>query len=105
MNEVERLKDVLGRLYDLYESGEPCNEIGDDGELGASLGNAVKMPFDLEHEILNLIVDKAHPHEQACANCGKPYRAHLLHDGNKCHPGEVGGWFPKSIATALEKRA
>ena len=39
----------------------------------------------------------------AGANCGKPYRAHLLHDGNKCAPGSVHGWFPKSIADAIAK--
>ena len=101
MNEVEHLKDVLGRFYDLYENGDPCNEVSGDGEFGVSLGNAVKLPFDLEQEILNLIVDKAEPYEQECANCAKPYRAHLLHDGNKCRPGSVAGWFPKSVADAI----
>ena len=85
---VERLKMALGNFYDKWENGTPCQEADEDGiiEGGSSLGNAVKLSFAEEQEILNLIVDTPEPHERACANCGKPYRAHLLHDGNKCSP-------------------
>ena len=36
-----------------------------------------------------------------CANCGKTYGEHLLHDGNKCSLGSVMGWFPKTLADAM----
>lgn len=38
---------------------------------------------------------------ELCANCGNVYQEHLLHDGNKCHVGSVNGWFPKSVADAI----
>ncbi len=103
--ERNRLKDALTNLYDKWENGTPCQEASEGGELidGTNLGNAVKLTFAEEQEILNLIVDKPEPYEQACANCGKPYRAHLLHNGNKCFPASVECWFPKSIADALTK--
>ena len=39
---------------------------------------------------------------EVCANCGKPYGEHLIHDGNKCSYGSITGWFPKAIADALD---
>ena len=102
---IDRRRDALAMLYDKWENGVPCYEATDGqiDEAGPSIGNSFKLSFAEEQEILNLIVDKPEPHEQACANCGKPYRAHLLHDGNKCAPGSVHGWFPKSIADAIAK--
>ncbi len=87
--ERDRLKASLGLIYDRRENGTPCFEAGEDGQIEEgerSLGNAIKLSFAEEQEILNLIVDKAEDFEEACANCGKPYRAHLLHDENKCAP-------------------
>lgn len=40
--------------------------------------------------------------DEDCEDCGKPYRAHLLHDKNKCHPNGDAAWFPGAIAKALE---
>lgn len=105
--ENHRLRSALTNFYDAWEKGTSCYEADGDGvidEGGSSLGNAVKLSFAEEQEILNLIVDKAEPYEQACANCGKPYRAHLLHDGNKCNPDSTSAWFPGSIAVALKER-
>jgi hypothetical protein len=102
--QVKRLRDALVLIYDKWENGDPCFELSDGGtvdENGSSLGNAFKLSLEEEQEILNLIVDKAESFEQACANCGKPYRAHLLHDGTKCAPNSTSGWFPKQIADAL----
>ena len=102
--ERDRLKASLGLIYDRWENGTPCSEAGEDGQIeegASSLGNAIKLSFAEEQEILNLIVDKAEDFEEACANCGKPYRAHLLHDKNKCGPGQDAAWFPKKIADAV----
>ena len=95
-----RLKAALADFYDKWEEGTTCYE--DVEEETGCLGNAVKLSFAEEQEILNLIVDKAEDFEQVCANCNKPYRAHLLHDGNKCSPGSVNGWFPKTLADAIQ---
>ena len=98
------MKASLGLIYDRWENGTPCSEAGEDGQIeegASSLGNAIKLSFAEEQEILNLIVDKAEDFEEACANCGKPYRAHLLHDKNKCGPGQDAAWFPKKIADAV----
>ena len=102
--ERDRLKASLELVYDRWENGTPCFEAGEDGQIEEgerSLGNAIKLSFAEEQEILNLIVDKAEDFEEACANCGKPYRAHLLHDKNKCGPGQDAAWFPKIIADAV----
>ncbi len=101
---IDRLKVALANIYDKWENGTPCTEGDNDGhfdEGGVSLRNAFKLSFEEEQEILNLIVDKAEPYEQPCANCGKPYRAHLLHDGNKCSPGSANAWFPGGLADVL----
>ena len=39
--------------------------------------------------------------QAVCANCGKTYGEHLLHDGNKCALGSVARWFPKKLADAM----
>jgi hypothetical protein len=101
--ERDRLREALSMLYDKWENGVPCHE-AIDGQIdddSTPIGNAVKLSFEEEQAILNLIVLKPVMGEEACANCGKPYRAHLLHDGNKCGPGTVTGWFPGKVAEAL----
>jgi hypothetical protein len=97
---VKRLKHALEDIYDKWEYGVTCYE--DAEEQTGCVGNAVKLTFAEEQEILNLIVDKAEDFEQACANCGKPYRAHLLHDHNKCGPSNEAVWFAKTIADAVD---
>jgi len=56
-----------------------------------------------EVRLIDAVLAKPAEHEQACANCGKPYRAHLLHDGNKCALGSLTGWFPKQVADAVNQ--
>jgi hypothetical protein len=101
--QVRVLKETLGNFYDKWENGIPCSEADEEGncEDGGSIGNACRLTFEEEQQILNLIVDGPAEGEQACANCGKPYRAHLLHDGNKCSTGSATGWFPKPLADAI----
>ena len=73
--ERDRLKASLELVYDRWDNGTPCFEAGEDGQIEEgerSLGNAIKLSFAEEQEILNLIVDKAEDFEEACANCGKP---------------------------------
>lgn len=50
---VERLTKALAMLYDKYEDGPPCTENGD--EHGSPLGNAVRLNWEEEQEILALI--------------------------------------------------
>jgi hypothetical protein len=104
-NQVRRLTEALAMMYDKWENGTSCQEADEDGECidGTYLGNAFKLSQAEEQEVLNLIVTTAESHEQACANCGKPYRAHLLHDHNKCSPNSDAGWFPSKLADALRK--
>lgn len=98
--EVNRdLIAALTMMYDKWENGVQCFENPEDCE--GSIGNAFKLSFAEEQTVLNLIVAKAETFEESCANCDKPYRAHLLHDGNKCGPRSTSGWFPSSIAKAL----
>lgn len=101
----DRLKHCLELLYDKWENGVPCHEAneGQIDENSSFIGNAVKLSFGEEQEILTLIIDKAESHEAACANCGKPYRAHLLHDKNKCAPEGEAAWFPSSIAASISR--
>lgn len=105
--QIGRLKAALGDIYDKWENGTPCHETVDGviDEDSSSIGNAFKLSFEQECEILNLIVDKAEDFEQTCANCAKPYRAHLLHDRNKCHPDRESVWFPTSVANAVNRAA
>ena len=102
--EVERLRKALRMLYGKWENGFPCTEADEEGDCseGSFLGNAYKLDTAEEQEILNLIVEKAEDFEESCANCGKPYRAHLLHDKNKCPPNGDAAWFPGDIFKALE---
>ena len=101
--ENDRLRAALEMFYDRWENGTPCTEANEDGDCtdGSPIGNAVKLSFAEEQEILNLIVDKAEDGEQACANCGKPYRAHLLQDATRCSPEGDAKWFPQAIADGL----
>jgi hypothetical protein len=101
--QVSRLTEVLGNFYDLWENGTQVLEAEDDGTCieGTNLGNAVKLSFEMEQSILNLIVLKCEEWEQPCANCQKPYRAHLLHDHNKCTASGDVSWFPGHIAAAI----
>ena len=100
-----RLKKSLEMIYAKWENGTPCSEAIDGviDEDGSHIGNAFNLSCAEEQEILNLIVDKAEDFEQACANCNKPYRAHLLHDGNKCSPNEKAAWFPAHLAAAIAR--
>lgn len=68
----ERLVDALEVMYDKYENGDPCFE--NPEELEGAMGNAVKLSFDEENEILALIpaypkksraIDAARQKEQA----------------------------------------
>ena len=103
---VDRLTKALSMFYGKWENGFPCTEADEEGDCseGSFLGNACKLDTAEEQEILNLIVEKAEDFEESCANCGKPYRAHLLHDKNKCHPTSDAAWFPGAIAKALESK-
>lgn len=47
-------------------------------------------------------LDKLGSQPDVCANCGKVYSDHLLHDGNKCTLGSINGWFPKKLADAFK---
>jgi hypothetical protein len=97
-----RLMDALKMMYDKWENGTPCHEAVDSviDEDSTSIGNCFNLSFAEEQTVLNLIIEKAEDSEDPCANCGKPYRAHLLHDGNKCAPGKPRGWFPRELAAA-----
>jgi hypothetical protein len=95
--QVRQLREALTMMYDKWENGISCREADESGDCsdGPSIGNAFNLSLAEEQTVLNLIVDKPADFEQACANCGKPYRAHLLHDKNRCSPNGDAAWFPQ----------
>lgn len=105
--ERDALRTALGMMYDKWENGIACQEADEDGDCsdGTNIGNAFRLTLEEEQTVLNLIVEKAEEHEESCANCGKPYRAHLLHDRNRCSPWAESTFFPSSIANAVQRRA
>lgn len=74
MTEVERLKNVLRRFYELYKDGTSYYY---------EVGQAVKLPYDLEQQVLNLIVDHAEKYDPSCIRCGNPYSAHYWFNRRK----------------------
>ena len=57
--ENERLRDLLGKLYDKWECGVSCQELSDDGDvMGIYLGNAVKLNKQEEDEYLEALSHK-----------------------------------------------
>jgi hypothetical protein len=60
--QVEGLRKALEMMYERYEDGITCYEADDDGSIndgGSSIGNAVKLSFEEEQQIISLLHPRA----------------------------------------------